>query len=229
MSHWNRSILEILFRLIPHQRFSDGVSDFLIRYPFVCTCFFAAAFYLAWMKNDDHKTVRRYWLLKIVLGFAIAVGITLLVRPWISWPAPARNPAFQDLFPQYLWGQGTNNCFPSHSTLAYFLVGVGFWPLRRDLSIALSLWTLVTVSLPRVYLGGHYPIDVLASMILVFAVLGAIWRWPFPAAVGTWLVSDRPRISLRNLFLSIWIFELAEGFRVTEFLVNTASRLLSWH
>ena len=195
----------------------------------MCTGFFAAAFYLAWVKNDDRKTVRRCCLLKTVVGFGIAVVITLLVRPWISWPAPARNPTFLHLFPQYLWGQGTANCFPSHSTLAYFMVAVGFWPLRRDLSIALALWTVISVSLPRVYLGGHYPIDVLASMILVFAVLGATWKWQVPPSLAKWLVSVAPRIGMRNLFLSIWIFELAEGFRVTEFLVNRAGRLSSWH
>jgi membrane-associated phospholipid phosphatase len=191
----------------------------------VCTWFFSLAFYFAWTKDDHERPLRRCYLFKAILALAISVITTLVMRPWISWPAPNRNPAFMALFPNYLWGDGTWNCFPSHSTLAYFTVATGFWPLRRDLSIVLALWTLICVSLPRVYLGGHYPIDILASMILGLGVLAALWRWPLPAGIDNWLNRKGRKAVVRNILFSIWMIELTEGFRISEFIVNAASRL----
>lgn len=61
--------------------------------------------------------------------------------------------------PGYFWGNGTFNSFPSHATLAYFAVAAGLWSLNRRLGLTLALLVLGLVSLPRIYLGGHYPID----------------------------------------------------------------------
>jgi undecaprenyl-diphosphatase len=226
-SRWNYSILRTLFHLIPHQRTTDITSAFLVHYPFVCTWIFAVGFYLAWVRSDDKKMVRRVWLMKTVLGFAIAVLITLMIRPLVSWPAPALNPAFIDLFPTYLWGQGARNCFPSHSTLAYFMVSLGFWPIVRKLAAGLVLWTFIFVSLPRVYLGGHYPIDIFASITLGGLVFAVIWQWSVPSAIRDWLVDGGAPRKIRNLLLLVWVIELGEGFRVTESLVSMAGRLAS--
>ena len=225
--HWNYSLLQALFRGIPHQPRTDALFAFPVRYPFVCTWPFGALFYRMWAKHDERKETRRACLRDTVAAFAVAIFITLLVRPWIAWPAPARNPAFRNLFPPYLWGEGTSNSFPSHSTLAYFLVAAGFWPFKPKLSVALSLGTLLLISLPRVYLGGHYPIDVLASLLLGSMTLAASWRWSMPATGGRWLAQHSPTPKIRKLLFLIWIVELADGFRATEFLVGVAARLSS--
>jgi hypothetical protein len=178
-----------------------------------------------WAKNDEDKKRRRTDLFKTTLAIALAVLVTLVFRPWISWPAPARSVAFRELFPRYLWGEGTSNSFPSHSTLAYFTLSLGIWPVVRTAALGLTLWTLTFVSFPRVYLGGHYPIDVLASMALGSLVLVSIWKWSVPPIVGNWLTEDGLPAKIRNVFLCLWIIELGEGFRATEYLVNIATGL----
>lgn len=214
-----------MFRDAPHHRGSDWAIRLAVHYPVICTWVFALIFFLMWSKNDEQKSRRRTDLLKTIVAVALAVVVTLIFRPWISWPAPAQNAAFRDLFPAYLWGEGTSNSFPSHSTLAYFMVSLGIWPIARRPAIALALWTLFCVSFPRVYLGGHYPIDVLASLALGVLVLGVIWRWPVPPSVRDWLVQGGVPAKVRNLLFFIWIIELADGFRATETLVNMATRL----
>ncbi len=97
------------------------------------------------------------------------------------------NPTFQGLYTRYLWNTGTADCFPSHSTLIYFTVAAGFWPLSRWVSLILSAAVQGMISLPRVYVGGHYPIDVLASLLLTLLILPLAWRWRVPEAVTNWL------------------------------------------
>jgi membrane-associated phospholipid phosphatase len=224
-SHWNYILLEGLFRSIPHTPNTDDWFGLLITYPFLGTWFFAVCFYLQWARDDGQQSHRRSYLLRAVLAVGIAFLFTAVIRPWIGWPAPVLNPAFQPLFPLYLWGAGTGNCFPSHSTLAYFTITAGLWPLKRALSVSLSLLVLACVSTPRMYLGGHYPIDIVFSCVLGFCALIWVWQWHLPDNVSNWLTRRGSGTTVRDCLLFLWTFELGEGFRGAEFVSGAVHRL----
>jgi undecaprenyl-diphosphatase len=211
---WNYQLLEKLFQALPHNAKTDRLFDFVVRNSLISTWIFAAAFYVFWTRDDNRTAWRRGQLLQIVISLAIVLMASLLVRPWIAWPAPSVNPNFQVLYPQYLWNTGTADCFPSHSTLIYFTVAAGLWPLSRRVSLILSAAVLGMISLPRVYVGGHYPVDVLASLLLTLFILPLAWRWRVPEAVTNWLNEKGYSTStlLRELVLILWLFELGEGF-----------------
>jgi membrane-associated phospholipid phosphatase len=224
---WNYRALQALFHFVPHGRGTDKLFNFLVFDHLVSTWIFAAAFYVFWTIDDSRTACRRIRLFQIVLAFAIAVLITLIIRPWIAWPAPVLNPAFRDLYPTYFWNNGNSNCFPSHATLAYFMVAVGLWPLNRRVSVALSVVVLALISLPRVYLGGHYPIDILASLVLVIAVLGLVWRCPIPSPLVDWLNRKAAEATVRKFLLILWVFELGEGFGGSSTILNKVAHYLS--
>lgn len=225
-AHWNHQLLEALFRLIPHSQTRDDRFGDLISTPLLGTWIFAVFFYRFWVIDDEQQERRREILFKAVVAVAGSFFITALLRPLVGWPAPVLNPRFQPLFPQYLWGQGTWNCFPSHSTLAYFTVAAGLWWLNRGLSMCLSLFALAVVSLPRVYLGGHYPVDVLFSCVLSICALVVVSRWPTPAAISQWMIRRGRETRLRDWLVFLWIFELGEGFRGMEFLAAAMRHIM---
>lgn len=210
---WNYRLLQILFQLLPHRTTTDRVFEFLVSNCLVSTWIFAACFYWYWSQADDKTALRRERLFQVVIAIALALLLTLLIRPWIAWPAPARNPRFRDLYPAYFWGNGTFNSFPSHSTLAYFAVAAGLWSFRRGLSFILMLLALGLVSVPRIYLGGHYPIDVAASMVLAIAAVTLIRQWRLPGGIAEWLNRRGSGTAVREFLFIFWIFELGEGFR----------------
>jgi len=224
-SHWNYIALEALFRLIHHSPNTDDWFGLLITYPFLGTWFFAVVFYLLWARDDEQQSRRRTCLLRTVVAVGAAFLFTAVIRPWIGWPAPVLNPTFQPLFPRYLWGVGSRNCFPSHSTLAYFTVTMGLWPLKRGLSVLLSLLVLAFVSTPRVYLGGHYPIDVAFSCVLGLCALICVWRLPVPNRVSNWLIRRGTGTTVRDFLFFLWTFELGEGFRGAEFVSGAIHQL----
>ena len=226
-SHWNHVVLEGLFRCIPHSQTTDDRFGDLISTPLLGTWIFAAFFFRFWMIDDELQTQRRRGLFRTVVAIGIAFFVTAAIRPFISWPAPVLNPRFQSLFPGYLWGQGRWNCFPSHSTLAYFMVAAGFWSLNRGLSVSLSLLALGIVSLPRVFLGGHYPIDILFSCVLGIGTLAVVGRWRESRTIQGWLIRRGRGTAIRDWLLFLWVFELGGGFRGTEFLVAAVRRLLA--
>ena len=203
--------MQWLFHVIRHRGSTDTFFDFLTFNHLVSTWIFAAVFYLYWRIADERTIWRRWRLTQLVIALAVVVAISLIIRPWISWPAPALNPNFRNLYPNYFWGNGSYDSFPSHATLAYFLVALGVWPLNRRLAVALILWVLAFISLPRIFVGGHYPIDVIASLVLGIAVLLPVWRWNPEESSLQWLVT--PKNTWRELVLILWLFELGEEFR----------------
>ncbi len=226
---WNYDLLRILFSRIPHSKFTDDFSEELLFNPLVSTWVFAACSYRFWTKDDEQRAWRRRYLVTAVVAFGIAGLVTLVLRPWIHWPAPVLNPDFRLLFPRYLWGNGVENCFPSHSTLAYFTIAVGFWPLNRRLSVWLSGMALLFISFPRVYEGGHYPIDVLFSCLLGILVLVALWRWSFLINRSDWSTTPKsPGGAFLDYVFFLWVFELGEGFRGGESLFSAARHIFSW-
>ena len=223
---WNFRILHEIFRLIPHSSSRDTAAEFLTLNSLASTWIYAAVFYLYWRIEDARAVWRRIQLLETFVAFCLAMLATLVIRPWVGWAAPNVVPRFQVLYPECFWGQGNSNCFPSHSTLAYLIVAAGFWTFKRSLSGILMFLTLVLISLPRVYVGGHYPIDILAAIILAgLAVWSArpICAQPSVRALLTRIVSKG--VLLEGL-LFLWLFELAEGFRssysIAMILLHTA-------
>lgn len=225
-SHWNYQLLEALFRQIPQSEINDDRFETVILNPILGTWIFAAIFYWFWSKDDEQREIRRLCLFKTFVAIGIAFLVTWAIRPFVDWPAPVLNPHFQPLFPRYLWGNGSWNCFPSHSTLAYFTLAAGLWPLKKVLSTSLCAWALACVSLPRVYVGGHYPIDVLFSCLLGIVTLIAVQRWEIPASIANWLLQRGSRTGLREWIFFLWTFEVGEGFRGAEFLATFVRQIL---
>ena len=50
--------------------------------------------------------------------------------------------------------------------MAFFAASTGLWFISRRLGAFLALYVAVFVALPRVYLGLHYPTDVLAGALI---------------------------------------------------------------
>ena len=225
-SSWNYELLHTFFRRWPHDSLRIAIAYHFIRNPLISTLIYAIAFYFFWWKLDDQTQARRNHLMGVICACVLSVLSTGLTRIWIAWPAPALSQQFQILFPNSLWGRGTTNCFPSHSTLVYLTVAIGFLHLNRRVAIFLIPFTFLTVSLPRIYVGGHYPIDVVGAVVLSVAASLAVWfmmtSTHFTNAL-TW-VSTRGRLT--EVILLFWLCELGEGFRASDTTAHMIVRIV---
>jgi membrane-associated phospholipid phosphatase len=212
LPEWNRLWLEKLFLLLPHSQTGVSIAQFLLLDSLVSTWIFAAAFYVFWQVEGERRLWRRTRLVEIALACMLAVAVTLALRPWVGWPAPARAAGFQQLYPKDLWGTGSSNSFPSHSTLVYFIVALGVWPLRRWVSVMLMAVVFFAISLPRVYVGGHYPVDVVAALALGPAALEFLRRICRLPRIARFIERAIESGWLSQLVLFLWVFELGEGF-----------------
>jgi undecaprenyl-diphosphatase len=73
----------------------------------------------------------------------------------------------------------TFSSFPSDHAMLFFALAVPLWNRSRWLGAAAMIWAALVICLPRVYLGYHYPSDVLAG-----AVLGVLFMVVLSALVA---------------------------------------------
>lgn len=190
---------------------------------------FAAACFCYWSLRDERTSWRRARILEASVACMAAVIFTLVLRPFIGAPSPARVAGFQELYPPYLWNFGSGNSLPSHSTLVYCTIAAGLWPINRKVSAVLCAWVLLAVSLPRVYIGGHYPSDVAASMLVAIAFLWMAWR----AGATRWGADLLERVANGGFWIELavflWLFELGEAFRSVGEIAISVVRLVLYH
>jgi membrane-associated phospholipid phosphatase len=226
LAPWNFDALRFLFKLTPHTNLGIRLATFLLQNPLMTTWVFAAVSYAFWAKQDDRTAERRIYLLRIVAASVLSFGLTALLDVKIGWASPARTMGFQSLFPSYLWGTGSSNSFPSHSTMVYLIVSLGLLRLNKVAGLLLVPFTFLIISFPRVYVGGHHPIDIAGSILL--AVLSF-------AGIDLLLTNRRVTDSFSwaathgqdsEVFFFLWLYELADGFRSAEDTVHFVFRLV---
>jgi undecaprenyl-diphosphatase len=70
----------------------------------------------------------------------------------------------------------TFSSFPSDHSMLFFALSVPLWRRSRWLGAAAMLWTVLLIDLPRVYLGYHFPSDVIAGAVLGVVVMVVLCR-----------------------------------------------------
>jgi undecaprenyl-diphosphatase len=121
----------------------------------------------AWRGGDSHK--RRAGViaavgisvLAIFVGRVLAKSLPFSPRPIHSLDTTVNLPLGVD--PDALAGWSS---MPSDHAVMFFAIAVSVFLIERWLGVVLLLHALVVVSLPRIYLGLHWPSDIIAGAMV---------------------------------------------------------------
>ena len=117
--------------------------------------------------------------------------------------------------------------FPSDHAVLFFALATALWRSHRAIGGLAFLWALVVIGLPRVYLGLHYPTDILAGGVVGIAIMATILAVPVPASLRSWfgdLQSERPGLVYSLGFLVT--FQMATLFENLRRLLGGAAIVL---
>jgi undecaprenyl-diphosphatase len=134
---------------------------------------------LGWVLLTAGTTARR---LEILRAGAVAAGlaelITQVLKRIVGQPRPTAVIPGLDVhgYPKDPWG----NAYPSAHTAVVVAVVAGLWPWLTRAQRVVGILLATAVPLNRLYIGAHWPVDVLGG-----AAIGML------AATGSWLVADR--------------------------------------
>jgi undecaprenyl-diphosphatase len=101
--------------------------------------------------------------------------------------------------------------FPSDQATYFFAFAAGFWFFSRRLGLAMVAYSTVII-LCRVYLGTHFPSDVLAGALLGVVVQLAVNREALRESFAPILAYEKSYPALFNTVLFFILLEMGTGF-----------------
>ncbi len=126
-----------------------------------------AALWLTWKRKNQRGALLAGVSALLALGFGQVIGHAFpRLRPYLAHAVTT------------LITHSPDTSLPSDHTTLAFAVAVGLWPVNRRASAALLIFGSL-VAFARVFVGAHYPGDVLGG-----AMLGAV------TSVGVWALAE---------------------------------------
>jgi undecaprenyl-diphosphatase len=182
------------------------------------------AYWWAWFKeSEDQPRNREFAMYGILSSFVAVFAARLLALSLPFRERPLRNPLlhFQlpyDMRPGLLLGWSS---FPSDHGALWFALAASIFFISRRLSIFLGLYICLTLAVARMYLGIHYPTDILAGGLIGIGV-ASLAKYP---EIRTALIRKPLQWVNRapQLFYAVFFLltaQMAESFSSTHELVE---------
>jgi undecaprenyl-diphosphatase len=153
----------------PKSRFADYFLDVVCDNQLLTGALMMSKFWWAWFRQDKDKRQDReiivsgIFLCFLALFLARALALLLPFRE-----RPGINPALHFVIPYGLDVHGFLgwSSFPSDHATLFFALATTIFFISHKLGIAAYLYSFFIVCLPRVYLGAHYPTDILVGAFM---------------------------------------------------------------
>lgn len=219
-----------LAKLLGWSQLLDLSVESAIRHHVLGGYWFAAFLFVFWTHGatPGEKQLRQR-VLTTICGSLVATTLALVAGELVSWLPPSRNPVLANFYPQFLSENINDNSFPSQSTALYGAVASGIFSINRMLGSVLWVAVGLFVSLPHMFVGGHYPSDVVAGGILGLLGYFAARTFLEPSLIthldplfdqGTW------KHVLGELLIFFLILEIAVEFQEFVWIKNSLEHVL---
>jgi undecaprenyl-diphosphatase len=194
------AMLQFLNSLAGKSSFFDHAVNLISRLDLFKGVFVFGILWGAWFarSRDDARTARRDVVLTLLaagvaapLSRVLQLVLPFRARPILRSPLNFSAPIVYEPGELHRWSS-----FPSDHAAIFFAIAMGMWFSFRKLAWLLLAWSILVVSLPRLYLGLHYPSDVLGGAALGIGVVLLVRRFAPLSAVDYLLLAEQRRPAL---------------------------------
>ncbi len=180
---------------------------------------FLAAFWWLWFETDQSGVyAQRRNVVVALLAATVVAGASRLLQILLPFHhLPLRNPDLGLRLPFGIDPTLLNDfsSFPSNHAALFFALSVPLWMRSRWWGAAAAAWTLLVICLPLLYLGYHWPSDVVAGAVVGVALMLLLCR-----LIGATGLPDRVvRFSATHppaFYAIAWLFALEIAVRFGE-------------
>ena len=122
-----------------------------------------------WFRPDKNQGSNRTLILGTILaGFLALVCARVLQLTLPFRPRPLHNPAaaFQVPYAVDVTALSEWSAFPSDHATLFFALATGLTLISRTVGVPAFIHALVVICIPRLYVGLHYPSDIIAGALI---------------------------------------------------------------
>ena len=215
LDHFDLPILHAINGLCGNNALLDRlVSHFALDFKWAVPL---CVFWVLWFQKVEDEDRRHKMLLvliaavllSLVINRSISVLMPYRVRPMETDGIGYRLPLFDHPFNVLDFEKWSS--FPSDQATYFFAFATGFWFFSARLGLAMFAYSTLII-LARVYLGTHFPSDVLAGALLGVAVQLALNREPVLQATAPLLALQKSKPAYFNALLFFVLLEMGTGF-----------------
>lgn len=169
MNPFDATIIEFLNQFAQISRLSDSTIKVISENHLIKGAFLITILWWAWFRvNKDQTRVQIHLVATLISCFiAIAAARSLaLMLPFRLRPMHEDNIDFMlpyGMDPVMLDGWSS---FPSDHALLFYALSTGMFYISKKFGTFALLYTTLFIGLPRIYLGLHYPTDILAGAFI---------------------------------------------------------------
>jgi undecaprenyl-diphosphatase len=126
-----------------------------------------------WFRNENENYLVREHLIAALVGCFVALFIARILLLTLPFRIrPSSNPHINFLIPYGMKAGGLagGSTFPSDHAVLFSTLAFSFWFISKKLGVFAIIYVFIVIFFPRIYLGLHYPTDILAGTVLGFAI-----------------------------------------------------------
>jgi undecaprenyl-diphosphatase len=215
LRHLDQSLLLAINGFAHRSLLLDKTAVVLLDMDFLKGGFFFVFLWWLWFREEADPLQNRLAVLRIAGGLFLAVVVARAMQ--ILLPArvrPMHDPAIHLVAPLVPVPEGLEHwsSFPSDHAVVFFAVAAAIWLYNRWLGLFAAAWITVFACLPRVFVGFHYPSDILAGAIVGAVITCVAMRVPLPrivlAEIDRLLAWERSRPQIFYCAAVVVTFEL---------------------
>ena len=169
MNHFDSSIITFLNSFARHSWAFDSFVYMLSGNDLLKGGVVVALIWWAWFRSDSDKDDTRQHLLCAIFACLLAVLIArglAIMLPFRERPMTVAELHFQRPYGAADGGLIDWSSFPSDHAAVFFSLAMSIFFVWRAAGIAALSYVFLVISMPRVYLGFHYPTDILGGAFI---------------------------------------------------------------